>query len=285
MDCSEVKQLLSAYYDDELSSEKRASVDEHLSGCNDCTRELESFRNLSAMADRLSHPEAPIQIWSQLSERLSAERKAESQQLNRWSWIKWTGTRAAPVGVAVAVAILIAVVWFGSRPPKAHNGDAEFAAVFDQYLKEFRRSDQAAQQFLLAKYEHQAVAAEQAIDAVGYRPAVADGLPAEYAMETTYVMKMPCCTCVQCQCHRSDGTAIAVFEHNDDEPHWFGDRPHTEVVCSGTTCTLVELDENIAASWKRGDRYMTVIGLRDKAEVDRLVAWFDDRKRIRLQQQ
>lgn len=106
-------------------------------------------------------------------------------------------------------------------------------------------------------------------------------MPDGYSVDSTYVMKMPCCTCVQCLCTRSDGSTIAIFEHDDEEAkEWFGDRPEMSANCNGKQCMLVELDDRIAASWKHDKRHFTVVGLRDVAELTNLVAWFDDRKRI-----
>ena len=58
MRCSEVKQLLSAYHDDQLSSEKRTSVTEHMATCNACANELRGFRGLSDLAAGLTHTRA-----------------------------------------------------------------------------------------------------------------------------------------------------------------------------------------------------------------------------------
>jgi hypothetical protein len=280
MNCLEVKELLSAYYDDELSSDKRTALAEHLAGCDDCTHQLRGFRRLSAMANRLTHPEPPTQLWHQIEDQLDLEHAADPELSGFFAWMGWTRYPAVRFGLATAAAILIAVVWFGYRTSLEHGGDHQMAAVFGEYLEEFRRDPDAAQQILLANYESQIVDAEQAVQTVRYRPAVAGGMPAGYSVESTYVMKMPCCKCVQCICKRRDGTTIAIFEHDDEEPDWFGDRPTTKAICNGTRCRLVELDDRIAASWKRGKRYITVIGVRDTAEVDQLVAWFDDRRQI-----
>ncbi|MEO8498748.1 MAG: zf-HC2 domain-containing protein [Planctomycetota bacterium] len=281
MDCSEVKELLSAYYDDELSSDKRTAVANHLAGCDDCVHELEIFRNLSALADGLTHPEPPAHIWQQIEKELGSEQQNRSERPRIFEWLGWTKQPAVRFGLAIAAAILIAIGWFGYTTWFEHDPDHQLAAVFGEYLDEFRRDPVAAQKILLANYEGQAVTVEQAVRTVGYRPAVADGLPDGYTVGETYVMKMPCCTCVQCLCQSSDGTTIAIFEHDDKEADWFGDRPQTEAICDGTRCSLVELDDRIAATWQRGKRHMTLVGVKDKAEVERLVAWFDDRRRTR----
>ncbi len=291
MDCSEVKQLLSAYYDDELSSGQRTAVAEHLAGCDDCARELEGFRNLSTLAEGLAHPEPPTHIWQQLEEQLDGDdarstaspagrvrddavnTRPAGPAVRRWGWTRKPVVR---FGLAMAAAVLIAVGWLSSANWFKHDADHQIAAVFGAYLEEFRRDPHAAQQILLTKYEGQAVDAEQAIHTLGYRPVVANGMPEGYSVESTYVIKMPCCICVQCLCKRSDGTTIAIFEHDDEEPDWFGDRPETEAICNGKRCSIVDLGDRIAATWRHDKRHITVVGMRDTAEVDRLVAWFDD---------
>lgn len=272
-----MKELLSAYYDDELSSDKRTTVADHLAECDDCARELDVFRSLSAMTEGLSHPEPPAHIWHQLERAIGSE---HGDSLGRPTFINWLARQPAPrVGLAMAAGILIAIGWFGYSTWFEHHPEHHLAAVFGEYLEEFRRDPSAAQNLLLANYEGQTVDVEQVVQIVGYRPAVADGMPEGYTVGQTYVMKMPCCTCVQCLCQRSDGTTIAIFEHDDKEADWFGDRPATEAECNGTRCSLVDLDDRIAATWQRGKRHITVVGAEDRAEVERLVAWFDDRRR------
>jgi hypothetical protein len=175
------------------------------------------------------------------------------------------------------VLIAVGIGWYVYQARFQH-GDSQFTAEFGHYLQEFQRDPAAAQQFLLAQYDNQSVDPQRALQLVGYRPAVADGLPDGYSMESMHVMKMPCCTCVQCLYKRSDGSTIAIFEHDDDAmDEWFGDRPERSAICGGKRCGLVDLDSRIAVSWKQGKRHIMVIGLQDVEEVNQLVAWFDDR--------
>jgi len=278
MDCSEVKDLLSSYYDDELPADTRAAVAEHVAGCEECARELEDFSGLSTMAKALTHPESPARIWQQLEEQLHSEDRAKAKRPTLLDWLRETRKPVMQLGLASAAAILVAIAWLGYGTWYKHRGHAELAVVFGQYLDEFYKDPRAAQQILLAKYEGQAVDVEQAVHAVGYRPVVADGLPDGYTVESTYVMKMPCCTCVKCLCNRGDGTTIAIFEHDDEEADWFGDRREAEAICAGIECSIVALDDRFAVTWRHGERHITVVGVQDTAEVDRLVAWFDDRR-------
>ena len=259
MDCSEVKELLSAYDDNELPSDMRNAVAVHLESCDECANEQEYFRRLSLMAKELVHPEPPVNIWQQLEEKLEVEYGGQSERL---TWSDWLSEKRKPLFglcLATAAALFIAVGWIGSRYWVEH-GDHEMAAVFEEYLEEFNLNPVKAQQILLSHYQGQMVDAEQAIHTVGYRPVVADGMPEGFSIGKTYVMKMPCCTCVQCLCQRSDGTTLAIFEHDDDEPDWFGSRAEQEMDCDGTHCNMVNLDKGLAASWKRGKRYITIIG-------------------------
>ncbi len=278
MDCSDVKELLSAYHDDELPSDKRAAVAQHLEGCEPCAQELEGFRSLSAIAESLTHPEPPARLWQQLEEHLDVEPGKRADLPPSFPWLQWTRKPAVRFGLATAAAILIVVGALGYRTWLQHGDDTQFVSAFGQYVNEFQRDPDAAQQILLAKYQGRAVDAEQAIHAVGYRPAVAGGMPEGYAVDSTYVMQLPCCTCVQCVCTRADGTTIAIFEHDDEEPHWFGDRAVTEAACGGQQCRMVTLDNRLAATWQHGTRHITVVGARDKEEVGELVAWFDERR-------
>lgn len=279
MDCSAVQELLSAYFDGELSAETRAKVTEHLARCGDCARELEEFRGLSVLAEGLIHPEPPTQIWKALEGQLSTEFRQKSERKTLPAWFDWTRRPVARLLLATAAFVLVAAGWLSYKSWLDDGDHHRFTAVFGQYLDEFRRDPQAAQQILLTNYRGQAVDAQQAVHTVGYRPSVADGLPDGYSIESTYVMKMPCCTCVQCNCIRNDGTALAIFEHDDKQAEWFGNRPETVASCGGKQCGLVQLDGQIAASWKIGERHMTVIGARDAEEVALLVTWFDDRRR------
>ena len=280
MKCSEAQDVLSAYHDGELPEAMRVRVAKHLHRCPDCAQELRGFKKLSHLASGLGTPAAPSHLWSRLEEAL--DRSADAESLATKSGAA-AGRRIFEfprlAGFAATVLVAIGIGWFIFQGGGRSHNHQHFTADFGHYLVEFRRDPQAAQQFLLAKYENQPVVPEEAIHRVGYRPAVADGLPPEYTLDSTHVMKMPCCTCVQTLCRRPDGSALAVFEHNDDDPRWFGDRPAITASCNGERCCLVELDGRLAASWKRGDRYITLVGVRDLTEVNQMVAWFNERNR------
>ncbi len=151
------------------------------------------------------------------------------------------------------------------------HGDhgTEFVATMDHYLEILPANPDQAERLLLDKYDGKVVAPEQAIHLVGYRPAVADGLPEGYTLASTSVLKMPCCTCFKAVCKRKDGSTLVLFEHDDEKTAWFGGRPETMATCGDTECCLVDLDSNIAATWREGTRSVTAVGRRIKRKSRR----------------
>lgn len=278
MDCSAAKELLSAYYDNELTTEMRSAVAGHLAGCDECARGLAGFQSLSTLADSLVHPDPPAQIWEQLQKELDRNPATDAAHPDSQKSRRWTSRPAVQMGLTIAAVLVLAVGWLGVKSWTAHDDDHQMAEVFGKYLQEFHNDPSSAQHLLLAKYDGQAVDADLAARTVGYRPVVAAGMPEGYTIAEIYVMKMPCCNCVQCLCQREDGTALAIFEHNDKAPEWLGERPKTIAICGGKPCSMVDLEGRVAATWKHGKRYITVVGAQDKEEIDRLVAWFEERR-------
>jgi hypothetical protein len=275
MNCDEVKSLLSDYFDDELPSRERAAVERHLASCSDCTRELRRIGELSAMAKGLVDPEPPAQLWRRIEmdflgqpRHITKSAASTTQRTGRWM------TRPlVRSGLALAASLLLLVGWISYRSGSSH--DHPMTAVFGEYLDQFQHDPDAAQQILVDHYQGDAIDPSRSVQTVGYRPVATHGLPDGYTMRNVYVMKMPCCTCVQCVCERDDGTVFVVFEHDEATPEWFGDRPTSMANCGGKPCTMVHLDQRLAATWRRGTRHLTIIGARNTAEVDHLVAWFD----------
>jgi len=273
-----VKEHLSAYYDDELAPDKRSAVADHLANCESCVRMLEEYRELSALSAALTHPTPPHNSWQQLEVKLAVEEGKCSTRLTYVDWLSWARRPLLRLAIATAATIVLGAGWIAYHSGSEYVGHRKMAAVFEEYLERFPHDPMAAQQFLLVNFEGKVLDAMRAIPEVGYRPAIADGVPDGYTIESTYVIKMPCCSCVKCLCKRSDGTTLAIFEHSqegEEEANWFGNRRKTRANCNGTPCNLIQLNDRMAASWKRGQRYVTAIGVRDAAEVDQLVAWFN----------
>ena len=302
MNCSDTQNLLSAFYDGELSGGVHAAVAEHLESCLACAESLAQFQKLSAAFSQSSlPPPVPPSVWdgivrglerrdegeiapfseqplgSVVSTTVELASQEQSRRTHRRHWSRATYQRLAIV--ASILLVLGLSVWISrhdSMTEMDHEHSKEFVATMDEYLRVLPIHPDAAEQFLQEKYKGQVVAPDEAVRLVGYRPAVADGLPAGYSLASTSVLKMPCCTCVKAVCKRQDGSTLVLFEHDDEKAAWFGDRPSSIAMCGDKECSLVNLDSSIAATWREGARSVTAVGVRDKEEVAALVKWFEE---------
>jgi len=269
MNCTEVKELLSDYYDAELSSDERERVDVHVSNCPDCSDELARFGELSGMVQRLP-ASVPSQLgWQHFETQLSAQATVKVADRPTFSY---RGLRPA---FAVAALLLVAVGWFAIDSWFGHGSHNLLAADIQQYVDEFQHNPQAAQQVLMTRYDGQRVRLDEAVQRVSYQPAVANGLPEEYTVDSMYVLRMPCCDCLQTICQRSDGSKFAIFEYGEEHPVSAGARTGGMAQCRGENCCLVQIDNQFASSWKKGERHISVVGIRDQAEIDSLEAWLN----------
>ncbi len=286
MNCIEIQDLLSPYYDDELLTDARASVAEHVRQCETCSELLAGYQKLSNSISAAPIGRVSDNVWASVIEELDRARElpeqpkvlATSSTKVERPWL----TRATYQRLAIAASMLLVLglsVWpqRHNTSTDAHDGHgAEFVATMDHYLEILPKNPNRADQFLLDKYDGKVVAPEQAISLVGYRPAVADGLPEGYTLASTSVLKMPCCTCFKAVCKRNDGSTLVLFEHDDEEAAWFGERPTSMAMCGDKQCCLVNLDSSIAATWRMGARSVTAVGVRDQHEVANLVDWFKE---------
>lgn len=289
MNCSDVSERLSAVYDGELSGTERDAVTEHLSVCMQCASEFSNFESLSHAIRESPLPPVPASVWTGIAAQMSPG-ATSGPAFGLDGQVAQAGlTQARPAKqvwlpvLALAASILFVLgtgFWFSQRSGNAHLGhqhDGEFAAAMDLYLQTLEDDPEGAEQFLLDKYHGKTVDPESAVRLVGYRPAVAQGLPEGYSLTSTSVLDMPCCTCVKAVCKRRDGSTLVLFEHDDEQTAWFGQRPSNMAMCGDTECCLVSLDSSLAATWKRGSRSVTAVGVRDQAEVSKFVSWLDSK--------
>jgi len=270
MNCEEARNLISAYFDGELSSDSRSSVSKHLGSCPTCTEELASFESLSKQAANLEHPMPPDQIWQNVEAQLNVENTMstvrEETNLHRFASSRW-------LSIAALLLVALSLAYFGYENWH-HAGHDELAADFSEYLDVFQDNPSDAHLVLVNKYAGKTVQLDQAHTELGYKPTLVAGLPDGYTVQSSFVMEMPCCKCIKTVCKRSDGGTLAIFEHNDEQPIWFGDRPSVQTECGGEPCTLTQLDGNVAVSWKQGSRHLTAVGAKDVEEAAALIEHF-----------
>jgi anti-sigma factor RsiW len=269
MNCGEAQEQLSAFHDRELSSETRKRMSEHLESCSECACALAQIEAISDLTRQLSDPKPPADLWARIENELVVRPAVAPIRTRKWRWI------AGPQ-IAVSLIVLFAVGWFvlGRSDSLRHQSDRQLARHFGQFVDRFQSEPEAAAQMLLTNYAGQRVSASQATTLLGYQPVATRKLPSGYSFESVVVLEMPCCRCPQTVYRRDTGGVIAIFEHNEGQPSWFGQRPQITACCSGASVRLVQLDTLLAATWKHDLRYLTVIGADDVQEIASLINHF-----------
>lgn len=268
MDCSKAEELLSPYYDDEATNEIRSLVAGHLRTCRHCGGQLAVFQELSVLARSLDELEPPDHLWSKIV--IGLDEEIENGRVGarfEWSHFRPKTRRTFLLATAATAMIAAGVVWILSGRSHAPGIHRQFTADFDEYLEHLPNNPDGAQQILLAKYNGQAVSHAQAERHLGHRPAFATDLSEDYSLNAVYLLKMPCCICVQAVYRRNDGEVFAVFEHDEKQPIWFGERPRISAQFRGYPCELVQIQDHLLASWTDGGRSITIVGARDLDEI------------------
>ena len=173
------------------------------------------------------------------------------------------------------VASLIAAVtigyWAASRT--SHDRIHRVAAAHvHNTLTRFPQKPRAVVDELSTQYGGTLVSLDAAKDLLGYEPVVSKLPSAGYRVASTHVLKMPCCTCPASLCVREDGSEFLIFEHNEEQPMWFGDSPTISARCCGQVCHCTQMPDQLAVTWKVGTRYVTAIGVSGLEEIASLMA-------------
>lgn len=258
MNCPEVGSLLSIYYDGELPADKRIAVEVHVENCPRCAAELAELRRLSELAASLAEVTQPMP--STPSARRPQHGPAAS------AWFRAHQLRMV-AGLTTAVVLLILIVGLSSL--RAQHEHVDLAG----YWKAMAVDPVQAHRQFVSRFDGHSVTADAAYHEVGFRPRVPDCPPDFVRVDSNYVLNMPCCRCIQSLCRREDGTLVVVFEHAKDQADWFPDQPQVVMQCAGTECRVLQLEDDLAASWRCGDRTLTIVGLRTMDELTQWVAW------------
>jgi len=251
--CSNV--TLSKYFDGELDEAERRAVEAHLASCARCSRSLASLRRMSDALKALPDPTPPDRLWSHLCERLDRTRPS---QLAR----TWRVGRRAMVAATVLVLLACAGYWYSHRLREE---------TFTWYLQAFAVSPDAAQLALQQRYETKPISLEQ-VHWQGRRPVAATAqLPAGLRVQAVYLVKMPCCTCVETVCRDERGRVVVFFEHASPHCGCLG-REGILCRCHGKEVQIVDTGSYLAASWTVQGRAITAVGVEDLAELVSIVS-------------
>ena len=268
MNCSEIQERLSEYHDSELPPNEAAQFASHVADCSSCAEELASFEQLSGLSRRLTDPPVPAQLWDELQSKLDAS--LETKTITSRILPAFIPSRRLVLAASILVMVGMGVLTYLTSPSQHDH----LAMNFSHYLEEFDENPDSAQQVLLAKYNGRPITLEEATNVLGYEPLAAKGLPPGCSLDKAYLLDMPCCTCAQVVCKNEAGHSIAIFEHDIEQPIWFGDNPSVECLCHDNPTNVVQVGDRLAATWREGQRHVTIIGAIDLDEVTEFVAHF-----------
>jgi Putative zinc-finger len=272
MRCAQVQELLSAFHDNELEPQTHTAVEQHLNECPICIQRLRELRQISLATRRLPEPIPPVQLLEKIEQRRAEEIEAGPAPLPSR---RRTIFDRAVAFAAVAVVLLIGVaVWvLHGRDDSEHQAAADIGL----FLVDYRRHPEQALHTLAAKYDGRQVGLREAERVIHFLPAATKTLPGAISLKSMYLLKMPCCLCVQSVYERPDKGLLVVFEHADEQPTWFGNRPAIKAKCNSMPVCIIQCDGELAVTWKSQKRFMTIVGARSVEEVADLIKSLDGR--------
>ena len=122
MNCEQVRERLNDFVDETMGERETAILDEHLSSCHGCRRDLRDLRDLVAAAaqlPRLLEPESDP--WPRIAASIGERSTATARNRGRWfGWLSPPKLAAAAVAAAV-LAIGLPIVQL-LRAPQSGSG-------------------------------------------------------------------------------------------------------------------------------------------------------------------
>ncbi|MEZ6080199.1 MAG: zf-HC2 domain-containing protein [Pirellulaceae bacterium] len=297
MNCQQVCDQLSSYFDGELEAGSQAEMQQHFRQCNSCSDELASYQALRELL-QLSVSKASLVAlpsWESIAARLDQTDEAAPQlassMANHWK---------AAAGIVCAIAA--SVVFFASlRGTLQHDAASHNHSTLKQagaatmnlqpVLALFAQSPELAVALLTDKFATKSLSITELDSSFG-RPTLvgslagSGSLPSNAKVVSSQLLSFPFCSCPEgacncgpngCNCaasvcQRPDGSRFLVLEHCKSQDVSFGDLP-TQLVSRGDLHLQQATSHGTqAVSWERETGCMTVIGLRDVAEIGTLLA-------------
>ena len=263
MNCNEVIPLLSSFHDDELAPEQRRAVADHIVSCPACSQKLESLRRLSDLVETTPTPEAPGTLVTRIERSLN-------ERVPIWAWRSNLPRSAVAAALGIAAVVLVGLtIWkFTTGPSHSHE---EMVRVFGEFLDAYEQGQASAVEVLPRKYQGTLVSEAAATSALKRETVARPIVLANHRATKRYVLKMPCCDCVETIYAREGTTSFVVFEHEKEQTEWFNRRPMIRSECRGKACCMVQLKRGLAATWPVDGGFVTVVGIGDVSELGHLV--------------
>ncbi|GEM_PF-244228 len=109
MNCTEASQIFSLYIDNQLETEERQAVNEHLLSCPVCRAELDAERSVVNSLRKIATPRVPVNLSSSISRSLRIESAAKKSQpeltFREFVW-RWIRPRIMPYAIGTFASLL-----------------------------------------------------------------------------------------------------------------------------------------------------------------------------------
>jgi hypothetical protein len=147
MECGFDKELLTAWLDDQLTGEERASVNAHVAGCENCRRELEASRRVWALMGDVPSPEPPAGTLIRFNAMLDTYKDsvaADTRAPGVWAKLRLLFTLQPGFAVAYSLLLIVAGLGLGrwlsgsGSPVMAGGQDKQQLAALTTQVSEMR---------------------------------------------------------------------------------------------------------------------------------------------------
>lgn len=262
MTCAECEPLIGSFADGELEPKRKDIVSSHLADCPACAAKLVAIRELGDAVRHVLVPAPPADLWDRIAVETSAPPIAG--RIRPWRGTAWL--QVATVAALVLVAVSTGWLAFGPGTPHVPNpGPAmvDLAPVLEKGIPvNFNPGNEF--NFVSAPLEK---ARQQVTFHVLDQPQLTDGFTAQQ-------YRVGCCgahSIVQTD-YRRDQDHCVMFQYPRDLPVTFGNASVEAVQVGEKSVKVVQGKACWAASWHINGTAVTIVGLRDRGELLRMVA-------------
>lgn len=179
--------------------------------------------------------------------------------------------QTALAGLCAVAAVLMVGLLIWQLVPHGSHSHAEMVRVFGQFLDSYEQGQATAVEVLPVKYQGELVSDAAAGSALKRQTVARPVVLKNHEATKRYLLKMPCCDCVETIYLQNGNTSFVIFEHDKEQAEWFNARQMVHTQCRGKACCMVQLKGGLAATWPVDGGFVTVVGVRDVDELEKLV--------------
>ncbi|RIK77230.1 hypothetical protein DCC62_09890 [candidate division KSB1 bacterium] len=260
------QRALALYADNELPQNEMARVHKHLESCAACRQQL---ADMGACREVLHAVRTPLvvpteRLWQRIAARTSA---LPQEAFKRWGNFSYVNLRWA---AAVALLIVIgASLW---KKSIEHRGEivAPASATIDYgiFLDDLRHN--VAEASFYKRYPAQVVQLADARQAVAFPLAKIEALPDSFRLDCVRVLECNGRKCIQFTCVKA-GKTINIFQHALGQAWTIGQYNFARTPICEVECSIVNLKEVMAVSWRGQDSEYLAIGELSPQELAQVV--------------